>query len=165
MAASSSSSNPGIQFLANEVSRERTDWHNHPRNKHTDVRSMHERKQIMAKLSEAFVALPGGYGTCEEFFESVTWVQLGIQSKPVILLNVNGFYDALRTFVDNAITAGFIPECNRAFLIFVDKRKGDEQFDWGVAALEAIEDWQAKGMGGGKAFDLSWPEDDRLDLS
>ncbi|KAM0793517.1 hypothetical protein ACM66B_000956 [Microbotryomycetes sp. NB124-2] len=152
-------------FLAHETSRDKSPYEGHPRNKHTHVRSMHERKQIMAKLSEAFVALPGGYGTCEEFFESVTWVQLGIQKKPVILLNVNGFYDALRTFVNNAIAAGFIPEANRAFLIFVDEREGDMSFDWGAAALEAIQNWHDKGMGGGQAFDLKWPEQERLELS
>ncbi|KAK4057710.1 hypothetical protein OIO90_001358 [Microbotryomycetes sp. JL221] len=146
-------------FLPNEGSGANETSLSQGRNKHTSVNSMHERKQLMAQSSNAFVGLPGGYGTFEEVFEAVTWTQLGIQSKPVILLNVKDFYTPLRYFVNSAISAGFIAECNRAFMIFVDEDKDDSEFDWGVAALKAIKEWRDKGMGGGKAFSLEWPED------
>src|ERR671932_40439 len=64
------------------------------------VGSMHERKALMAELADAFVALPGGYGTWEEFFEIVTWVQLGLHPKPCGLLNVAGYYDPLLALAD-----------------------------------------------------------------
>jgi uncharacterized protein (TIGR00730 family) len=65
--------------------------------------SMHERKDVMASLSHGFVALPGGFGTLEEFFEVVTWAQLGLHAKPCGLLNVNGYYDSLLRFFDTAV--------------------------------------------------------------
>jgi uncharacterized protein (TIGR00730 family) len=74
------------------------------------VDSMHNRKAMMAALSDGFIALPGGFGTFEEVFEMITWNQLGIVKKPVILVNVNGFYDGLDTFVRHAAAAGFIRE-------------------------------------------------------
>jgi uncharacterized protein (TIGR00730 family) len=72
------------------------------------VTSMHERKARMAALSDAFVMLPGGFGTYEEFMESVTWAQLGIHDKPCAILNVNGFFDQLLAFLDHAVAMGFI---------------------------------------------------------
>jgi uncharacterized protein (TIGR00730 family) len=81
------------------------------------VRSMHERKAMMADLSDGFIALPGGYGTWDELFEALTWTQLGIQSKPCGLLNVHGYYDALIAMLDGAVTAGFIRERHRALLV------------------------------------------------
>ncbi len=72
------------------------------------VRTMHERKALMSELSEAFVMLPGGFGTYEEFMESVTWVQLGIHDKQCGILNVEGFYDGLLAFLDHAVDSGFI---------------------------------------------------------
>ena len=81
------------------------------------VGSMHERKALMAKLADAFIALPGGYGTFEELFEIVTWAQLGLHRKAVGILNVGGFYDGLLALVDHAIGEGFIPEDNRALLL------------------------------------------------
>jgi uncharacterized protein (TIGR00730 family) len=72
------------------------------------VESMHERKQTMAGLSDAFVVLPGGYGTLEEMFEMVTWLQLQLQSKPVGILNVEQFYDPLLDFLRHAASEGFI---------------------------------------------------------
>jgi uncharacterized protein (TIGR00730 family) len=72
------------------------------------VTSMHERKARMAALSDAFVMLPGGFGTYEEFMESVTWAQLGIHDKPCAILNVNGFFDELLAFLDHAVAMGFI---------------------------------------------------------
>ncbi len=72
------------------------------------VKTMHERKALMAKLSDGFVALPGGMGTFEEFFEIITWAQLGMHSKPCGLLNVNGFYNPLMALVDHAIEERFV---------------------------------------------------------
>jgi uncharacterized protein (TIGR00730 family) len=80
------------------------------------VTSMHERKALMAELSFAFVALPGGYGTFEEFFEIVTWVQLGLIEAPCILLNVDGYFDPLLALIDGAQAQGFISGRNRAIV-------------------------------------------------
>ena len=74
------------------------------------VENMHERKRIMAEHADAFLALPGGIGTLEEFFEVWTWRQLGYHDKPVGLLNLGGFYDSLLTFLDSAVTNGFMNE-------------------------------------------------------
>jgi uncharacterized protein (TIGR00730 family) len=79
------------------------------------VESMHERKQLMSDLSDAFVALPGGFGTFEEFFEIVTWVQLRIDA-PCIIANVDGYYDALVALIDGAVAKGFISHANRAIV-------------------------------------------------
>jgi predicted Rossmann-fold nucleotide-binding protein len=73
------------------------------------VPSMHARKARMADLADAFIALPGGYGTFEELFEVITWAQLGIHRKPIGLLNVAGYFNALKALVDHAIAEGFIP--------------------------------------------------------
>jgi len=81
------------------------------------VKTMHERKALMAELSDGFVALPGGIGTFEEFFEIVTWAQLGFHSKPCALLNVNGFYDPLLRLVDHAIGEHFIKSSQRNLVI------------------------------------------------
>jgi len=72
------------------------------------VTTMHERKALMSELSDAFVMLPGGFGTYEEFMESVTWAQLGIHDKPCGILNVGGFFDDLLAFVRHAVSQGFI---------------------------------------------------------
>jgi uncharacterized protein (TIGR00730 family) len=77
------------------------------------VESMHERKALMASLSEAFVALPGGYGTLDEFFEIVTWAQLKIHSRPCILINTGGYYDPLLRFLDQAVREEFVGPGNR----------------------------------------------------
>jgi uncharacterized protein (TIGR00730 family) len=74
------------------------------------VENMHERKAMMAERADAFLALPGGIGTLEEFFEVWTWRQLGYHDKPVGLLNMAGFYDSLLTFLKSAVTAGFMNE-------------------------------------------------------
>ena len=84
------------------------------------VGSMHERKARMADRADAFIALPGGFGTFEELFEIVTWAQLGLHRKAVGVLNVGGFYDGLLALVDHAIREGFIPEDNRALLLESD---------------------------------------------
>jgi uncharacterized protein (TIGR00730 family) len=81
------------------------------------VGSMHERKFLMAELSDAFIALPGGYGTWEELFEMLTWSQLQIHRKICAILNVNGYYDPLLKMADNAVGEGFLRVPNRALLI------------------------------------------------
>jgi uncharacterized protein (TIGR00730 family) len=80
------------------------------------VHSMHQRKALMAELSEAFVALPGGYGTLEELCEVLTWSQLGLHRKPCGLLNTDGFYDPLLGQIDAAVKAQFIPLKHRSLL-------------------------------------------------
>jgi len=90
----------------------------------TDLRivtSMHERKALMAELSDAFVALPGGLGTYEELCEVLTWAQLGIHHKPVACLNVLGYFDPLIKLFDHAVTEGFLrPDQRHAFLLAND---------------------------------------------
>jgi uncharacterized protein (TIGR00730 family) len=81
------------------------------------VGSMHERKAVMAELSDAFLALPGGFGTWDELFEALTWSQLGIQNKVCGLLNVNGYYDSLIAMVNRAVAEGFIRDPHREWLL------------------------------------------------
>jgi uncharacterized protein (TIGR00730 family) len=80
------------------------------------VASMHQRKALMAEKSEAFIALPGGFGTWEEFFEVLTWTQLGLQKKACGVLNVLGYFDALVAMTDRAISDGFLPAEHRKLL-------------------------------------------------
>jgi uncharacterized protein (TIGR00730 family) len=81
------------------------------------VNSMHERKAMMASLSDAFIALPGGFGTFEEFCEVVTWTQLGLHRKPCGVLNVSSFYDPLLALFDRAVENGFLKRSNRAIVL------------------------------------------------
>ena len=81
------------------------------------VDSMHTRKARMAELSDGFIALPGGFGTFEEFCEILTWGQLGFHVKPMGLLNVNGFYDPLLAMFDKAVDEGFLRAQNRAMAL------------------------------------------------
>jgi uncharacterized protein (TIGR00730 family) len=81
------------------------------------VGSMHARKALMAERCDAFLALPGGYGTWDELFEALTWTQLGIQRKACGLLNVGGYYDALIAMVDRAVAEGFIRREHRGLLL------------------------------------------------
>ncbi len=82
------------------------------------VETMHQRKALMADLADAFVALPGGYGTADEFFEILTWAQLGLHAKPIGLLNVAGFFDPLLAWVDHCVREGFVrPEHRETLLI------------------------------------------------
>jgi hypothetical protein len=85
------------------------------------VKDMHERKAVMAELSDGFIALPGGYGTYEEFFEALTWLQLGIHTKPCGLLNVNGYYDKLFEFLDHAVDELFIHKPHRDLILSSDQ--------------------------------------------
>lgn len=84
------------------------------------VADMHERKALMYQLSAAFITLPGGLGTFEEFFETTTWSQLGFHVKPSVVLNVDGYYDPLSVLLDHAVDNGFIPPANRALVTVVD---------------------------------------------
>ncbi len=79
--------------------------------------SMHERKAVMAELSDGFIALPGGIGTFEETFEIWTWAKLGHHTKPCALLNCEGFYDVLESFLDMVVEEGFLGEVDRGILL------------------------------------------------
>ena len=81
------------------------------------VGSMHERKALMAELTDGFIAMPGGIGTFEEFFEILTWAQLGFHSKPCGILNVAGYYDALLALCDNAVSEGFLRDVHRQLIL------------------------------------------------
>jgi hypothetical protein len=81
------------------------------------VSSMHERKALMASLSDAFIAMPGGYGTFEEFCEILTWTQLGLHQKPSGLLNIEGYYNPLIQLFDRATTEGFVRPDHRSLVL------------------------------------------------
>ena len=104
------------------------------------VKSMHERKFVMAELSDAFLALPGGYGTWEELFEVLTWSQLGIQRKACAILNVEGYYDPLLEMADKALSDGFLRDVHRDLLLAdVDpERLLDRLSDYEVRAEPGI---------------------------
>ncbi len=97
------------------------------------VETMHARKALMAELADAFVALPGGFGTAEEFFEALTWAQLGLHAKPCGLLNVHGYFDHLIRFVDHAVHERFIEPANRGLLLVDDSPE---------ALLDQLDSWQ-----------------------
>jgi uncharacterized protein (TIGR00730 family) len=84
------------------------------------VETMHERKAKMDELSDGTIAMPGGYGTLEEFFEMLTWAQLGLHKKPVALLNIDGFYNPLLQMVDNMVSYGFLKQVNRDMIVVAD---------------------------------------------
>ena len=81
------------------------------------VGSMHERKMLMNDLSDGFVALPGGFGTLEEFFEVLSWAQLGIHAKPCALLDVDGFWEPLASLFDHAVDEGFVHPDHRSLVL------------------------------------------------
>ncbi|KAK2653216.1 hypothetical protein Ddye_013072 [Dipteronia dyeriana] len=81
---------------------------------------MHQRKSEMAKQADAFIALPGGYGTMEELLEVITWSQLGIHEKPVGLLNVDGYYNSLLALFDKGVEEGFIDDSARNIRVMAD---------------------------------------------
>ena len=85
------------------------------------VRSMHERKALMAEMADAFVALPGGWGTLDEMFEILTWAQLRLHNKPCGLLNVQGYFDRLLSFLDLTMEQGFVRREYRALLSVADR--------------------------------------------
>jgi uncharacterized protein (TIGR00730 family) len=80
------------------------------------VPTMHQRKARMAELADAFLALPGGYGTLDELLEAVTWAQLGLHAKPCILINTAGYWQGLLAFLDTSVAAGFLKQKNRGLL-------------------------------------------------
>jgi uncharacterized protein (TIGR00730 family) len=98
------------------------------------VESMHERKALMADLADAFIALPGGLGTIEEFFEVLCWSQLGLHVKPCGLLNVGGYYDRLTSFLDHSVEEQFVRATHRDLVLV------EQDTD---ALLEAFERYQA----------------------
>lgn len=102
------------------------------------VASMHERKALMAELADAFVALPGGFGTLEEFCEVLTWAQLGIHRKPCGLLNVEGFFDPLLSLFDHAVREQFVSPDHRSLVVVEadPERLLDALLRWEPPALE-----------------------------
>ncbi|KAF8531625.1 hypothetical protein JB92DRAFT_2849290 [Gautieria morchelliformis] len=113
------------------------------------VQSMHERKVEMAKRVCGFFGLPGGFGTFEELLEVTTWSQIGLHGKPVVILNVLGFYEPLRDLIRSGIRTGFIPAKNEGLMIFVDGPSdltAHETFDWGTPALVALRNWNNPGF-------------------
>jgi uncharacterized protein (TIGR00730 family) len=96
------------------------------------VGSMHERKALMSSLSDAFIALPGGYGTLDEFFEVVTWAQLSIHSKPCVLINTDGYFDFLLRFLDHAVREEFVKTANLSLV-----RMASDSTE----ALQWVEEW------------------------
>lgn len=91
------------------------------------VNSMHERKARMAELSDGFIAMPGGFGTFEEWFEIITWAQLGIHDKPCVLLNVNGYFDPLLKMIERSVAEDFIRPMHRE--LFAVAATADEALD------------------------------------
>ena len=106
--------------------------------------SMHERKMLMAELSDAFVALPGGIGTLEELFEAWTWAQLGLHAKPCGLLNVAGYWDRLIAFLDHAVAERFVKQANREMLL-VAEDPGDLLDRFAAYRPPAVDKWIRKG--------------------
>lgn len=104
------------------------------------VEGMHARKMMMMQLSDAFVALPGGFGTLEELFEVTTWTQLRFHDKPVGLLNSHGFYDPLLAFIQRAHAEGFIRDQHRG-LIHAEVEAGRLLDSLAGAALPELESW------------------------
>jgi uncharacterized protein (TIGR00730 family) len=95
---------------------------------------MHERKSLMADLADGFIALPGGFGTLEEFAETLTWTQLGLQAKPAGLLDVDGYWAGLLAFFDHAVEEGFVRPANRSLVLHDPSVSG---------LLDQLEDWKA----------------------
>ena len=107
------------------------------------VSSMHERKALMADLSDAFISLPGGYGTWEEFFEVLTWSQLGIQRKACGVLNVDGYYDPLLEMADRALSEGFLRDVHRDLLLS-DSDPGRLVDRLSNYAVPAVDKWSSR---------------------
>ena len=105
------------------------------------VNTMHERKAMMANLSDAFIAMPGGFGTFEELMEIITWGQLGIHQKPIGLLNVDGYYDPLLTMIDRAVEEGFILPRYRSLLVVASEAEELLEKLFRYEPLEGIVQW------------------------
>ncbi|XP_027941947.1 cytokinin riboside 5'-monophosphate phosphoribohydrolase LOG3-like isoform X2 [Vigna unguiculata] len=115
------------------------------------VSGMHQRKAEMARQADAFIALPGGYGTLEELLEVITWAQLGIHDKPVGLLNVDGYYNSLLSFMDNAVDEGFITLAARHIIVSAQTAQD---------LMSKLEEYVPKHSG--VAPKLSWEMDQQL---
>ncbi len=85
------------------------------------VETMHERKATMGKMADAFIAMPGGFGTMDELFEVITWGQLGLHVKPIGLFNVDGYFDPLVAFIDHAVAQGFVRPHHRGLFVVDDE--------------------------------------------
>lgn len=102
------------QFMCDE------DWHHKDLTELIVVETMHERKALMAKMADAIVALPGGCGTLEELLEAITWKQLGILSVPIVILNTNGYYDAMIEMLHRAVDEKFMRDVHKNMWVVVD---------------------------------------------
>lgn len=102
------------------------------------VETMHERKTKMNELCDGVIVLPGGYGTMEEFFEMITWAQLGLHKKPIGILNINGFYDDLIRLVETMVEKGFLKQINREMLLICENIE---------ELLEMMKNYQAPNVG------------------
>jgi uncharacterized protein (TIGR00730 family) len=102
------------------------------------VETMHERKTKMNELCDGVIVLPGGFGTLEEFFEMITWAQLGLHKKPIAVLNIDGFYDDLIKLIQTMVDKGFLKQINREMLLMSDNI--DE-------LLEKMKNYQAPAVG------------------
>lgn len=101
------------------------------------VGSMHERKALMAELSDGFVALPGGFGTFEELMEVITWTLLGFHAKPCGVINIEGYYDRLIGLVDHAVAEGFVNPTDRELILSADTPR---------AILDALRAWRPRAI-------------------
>lgn len=104
------------------------------------VRSMHERKALMADLADAFVAMPGGWGTLDELFEILTWAQLGLHRKPCAVLNIRGYFDPLLAFLDHSVREGFVRAEHRGMLL-VARSPGELLDRLGESRPPIVEKW------------------------
>ena len=102
------------------------------------VETMHERKTKMNELSDGVITLPGGFGTLEEFFEMLTWAQLGLHKKPIAILNCNGFYNELLQLVETMVSKGFLKEINQKMLLSSDNIED---------LLQKMENYEAPAVG------------------
>lgn len=122
------------------------------------VSSMHERKVAMAeRATGGFIGLPGGFGTFEEVLEVVTWSQLAIHNKPVVLINVLGYWDPLRALVKQGIASGFIHPQNEGLITWIDgpaDRAAHADYDWGAEVVRVLDAWRPNGWTG-YGFDWS----------
>ena len=111
------------------------------------VETMHARKAMMADLADGFIAMPGGFGTTEEFFEALTWAQLGLHTKPCGLLNVKNYFDHLIRFIDHAVEEQFIDSANRPLLLVDDSPEAllDKLASWKPRAVDKAA-WATKLM-------------------
>ncbi|KAK8994623.1 hypothetical protein V6N11_045698 [Hibiscus sabdariffa] len=123
------------------------------------VADMHQRKAEMAKHSDAFIALPGGYGTLEELLEVITWAQLGIHDKPVGLLNVDGYYNSLLSFIDKAVEEGFVSPSARQIIVSAPTAKElVKKLEEYVPCHESVASklsWEMEQFGYSQPYDLS----------